>query len=326
MIHDWAVTQNFVIFPIIPLRTELDWIKRGESYFQWNPDEDVYLGVLPRKGRGEDVRWYKASNRFASHIMGAYDDGRHIHIDTPVGATNYFPWFPDLTGAPYDPVRSKGYLSRWTIDTRGESRSFAETRLSELPGEFPRMDDRRETLPYTWGIMLLTDVPGRVAPGGGFRWLSGIDLTTGRQQIYYPGDGCTLGEGVFVPAAPDAPPGVGYVLVVVGRRREMRSDLVILDAQRLDGEPVCTLSLPMRIRMGVHGGSPTWTRRAWTTRSCRSPRRAPRCSIRDGRGRSRRSPTSGSPRPAGPIRRGSPGSRRSGSSTRRRRWPSWRAV
>jgi len=40
---------------------------------------------------------------------------------------------------------------------------------------------------------------------------------------------------------------------VVARRAEMRSDLVILDAQHIDGEPVCTLSLPMRIRMGVHG-------------------------------------------------------------------------
>lgn len=253
MVHDWAVTQNFVVFPIIPLRSDIEWIKQGRSYFQWDPYEDVYLGVMPRKGTAKDLRWYRGSNRFASHIMGAYDDGRYIYIDTPVGQTNYFPWFPDITGAPYDPERSKGYLSRWTIDTQGESDGFTETRLCDLPGEFPRMDDRQETLPYHWGIMLLTDGPGRVAPGGGFRWLMGIDLKTGRKQIYYPGDNCTLGEAIFVPAAPDAPPGVGYVFTVVARRAEMRSDLVILDAQHIDGEPVCTLSLPMRIRMGVHG-------------------------------------------------------------------------
>jgi carotenoid cleavage dioxygenase len=43
------------------------------------------------------------------------------------------------------------------------------------------------------------------------------------------------------------------VFVIVARRDQMRSDLVILDAQHLDAPPVCTLSLPMRIRMGVHG-------------------------------------------------------------------------
>jgi carotenoid cleavage dioxygenase len=254
MVHDFAVTQNFVVFPVVPLRSELEWIEQGESHFKWDPHEPVHLGVLPRKGRAADLRWFTGSNRFASHIMGAYDDGRFIHIDTPVGAANYFPWFPDVTGAPHDPERAKGYLSRWTIDTRDAARGFTETRLSGFAGEFPRMDDRQETLPYSWGVMALLDGPGgRGRPGGGFRWISGIDLAGGRQRLYWPGEHSTVGEPVFVPGAAHAPPGHGYVLVIVGRRAEMRSDLVVLDAQKLDAEPVCTLSLPMRIRMGLHG-------------------------------------------------------------------------
>jgi carotenoid cleavage dioxygenase len=254
MVHDFAVTQNFVVFPIIPLRSELEWIKKSEPHFKWDPHELVHLGVLPRKGRAADLRWFTGSNRFASHIMGAYDDGRFIHIDTPVGASSYFPWFPDVTGTPYDPERAKGYLSRWTIDTQDATRGFTEARLSRFPGEFPRMDDRQETLPYSWGVMALLDGPGgRGRPGGGFRWISGIDLAGGRQRLYSPGDDSTVGEPVFVPGATDAPPGHGYVFVIVSRRAEMRSDLVVLDAQRLDAEPVCTLSLPMRIRMGLHG-------------------------------------------------------------------------
>ncbi|WP_129664747.1 carotenoid oxygenase family protein [Phytoactinopolyspora endophytica] len=253
MVHDFVVTQNFVVFPIIPLKSDLQWLKNGESHFKWDPNEDVYLGVLPRRGSAADVRWYKGSNRFASHMMGGYDDGRFIHIDTPVSATNYFPWFPDLCGASYDPERAKGYLSRWTVDTHDPSMTFTQKQLSQLPGEFPRMDDRQETLPYTWGVMGLTDVPGRTAPGGGFRWVSAIELDTGKQRIYYPGDHATVGEPLFVPAKPDSPPGVGYVFVVVARRDRMHSDLVILDAQKLDEPPVCTLSLPMRIRMGLHG-------------------------------------------------------------------------
>jgi carotenoid cleavage dioxygenase-like enzyme len=43
--------------------------------------------------------------------------------------------------------------------------------------------------------------------------------------------------------------------VPVCRVREMRSDLVILDAQNVAAGPVATLKLPIRVRATFHG---TW--------------------------------------------------------------------
>ena len=103
MVHDWAVTENFVIFPIIPLTASLDRLKAGGPIYVWDGSEDVYLGVVSR--RGSTVRWFRGTNRFASHVVNAYDDGRYIHIDTPVGEKSAFPWFPDITGAPFDPEK-----------------------------------------------------------------------------------------------------------------------------------------------------------------------------------------------------------------------------
>jgi carotenoid cleavage dioxygenase len=253
MVHDFAVTQNFVIFPIIPLISDLDRIRNNLSHYAWDPSKDVYLGVLPRKGRVEDLRWYRGDTRFASHILGAYDDGRHIFIDTPVSETNYFPFFPDLSGAPYDPARTKGFLSRWTIDTMDGSRGFREERLTDHAGEFPRMDDRYETLPYSWGVMGLYEVPGEQRPGGGFRWIGAVDLTRKRTTAHYVGDASATGEPLFVPAHDGAAQAEGYVMAVVGRHDEMRSDLLILDAGRIDAPPVATLKLPLRIPYGLHG-------------------------------------------------------------------------
>lgn len=254
MVHDFAVTQNFVIFPIIPLVSDLDRLRAGGPHYAWDPDREVYLGVLPRKGTAAEVRWYRGSNRFASHIMNAFDDGRHIYIDTPVAETNYFPFFPDLSGAPYDPERVKGYLSRWTIDTvAAESAGFGEDRLTDCAGEFPRMDDRFETLPYTWGVLGLYDVPGQQRPGAGFRWVGTIDLNGRTTKAHYVGDDASVGEPIFVPAHDRARPGEGYVLAVVGRHAENRSDLLILDAARIDGPPVATVKLPLRLPYGLHG-------------------------------------------------------------------------
>jgi carotenoid cleavage dioxygenase len=39
----------------------------------------------------------------------------------------------------------------------------------------------------------------------------------------------------------------------VNRYDEMRSDLVVLDAQHLDDGPVATVKLPLRLRQGLHG-------------------------------------------------------------------------
>lgn len=261
MVHDFAVTQNFVVFPIIPLVSDLERLRAGQPHYAWDPGRDVYLGVLPRKGTAADVRWYRGANRFASHIMSAYDDGRHICIDTPVSASNYFPFFPDLSGAPYDPARVRGYLSRWTIDTvsdpAGSSADgpagFTETRLTDCAGEFPRMDDRFETLPYSWGVLGLYDVPGEQRPGGGFRWIATIDLPSRVTRRHYVGDDSSVSEPLFVPAHDRAGHGEGYVLAVAGRHAENRSDLLILDATRIDAPPVATVKIPLRIPYGLHG-------------------------------------------------------------------------
>lgn len=146
MVHDWAVTENFVIFPVIPLTASLERLKAGGPIYVWDGSEDVYLGVVPR--RGSTVRWFRGTNRFASHIMNAHDDGRYIHIDTPVGEKSAFPWFPDIAGAPFDPEKIGAHLSRWTIDTLAApdagdgATAFGEKRLTDCPGEFPRTDDR----------------------------------------------------------------------------------------------------------------------------------------------------------------------------------------
>ena len=207
MIHDWAVTENFVVFPIIPLTSDLERVRDGGPYYVWDGSRDVYLGVVPR--RGSTVRWFRGTNRFASHIMNAFDDGRFVHIDTPVGEKSAFPWFPDISGAPFDPEKASACLSRWTIDTQAAPdggdgvTTFAERRLTDCCGEFPRTDDRWATREYRFGVMNLTSVPGEKPADGlpGFRWLAAIDPETGALKRRFAGHDSTVQEAIFVPPA-----------------------------------------------------------------------------------------------------------------------------
>jgi carotenoid cleavage dioxygenase len=60
-------------------------------------------------------------------------------------------------------------------------------------------------------------------------------------------------EPVFVPRAADAPEGDGWILAVVHRAAKNVSELQILNAQDIAGEPQAVLELPVRVPAGFHG-------------------------------------------------------------------------
>ncbi|MDR6585703.1 carotenoid oxygenase family protein [Herbaspirillum frisingense] len=254
MVHDIMVTQNYVVFPITPLRHELEWIKRSEPAFKWDPHESVYLGVLPRKGRGDQIRWFKGPNQCHGHTVGAYDDGRYIYADNTFSKRSFFHFFPNVDGSQFKPTDAMPYMKRVVIDMECSDNSFVEQPLFEYPCELPRIDTRFETLPYSFATMNLLDVPGQERVGRGFQWIATMDVNGAKpSKILYAGDNCSIGEPQFVPAHDNAAEGDGYIMTVVGRHEQMRSELLILDASDINAPPVATVALPFRLRSTGHG-------------------------------------------------------------------------
>ena len=67
------------------------------------------------------------------------------------------------------------------------------------------------------------------------------------------GPTCFTSEPIFVPRSPQSPEGEGFLLAVVYRHEENRSDLLILDAENVEDKPLATLKLPHRVPYGFHG-------------------------------------------------------------------------
>ena len=66
MIHDGALTKNYLILPLTPLKCDLERLKNGGNHWAWDPNEDQWYGIVPRKGG--DILWLRADNgtRFKS--------------------------------------------------------------------------------------------------------------------------------------------------------------------------------------------------------------------------------------------------------------------
>jgi carotenoid cleavage dioxygenase len=260
MIHDFAVTENYVIFPLMPLTCDVDRLKNGGRHFQWQPGLDQLFGVLRRDGDGRDVRWFKAPNGFQGHTLNAFDDRGRIYLDLPITSGNIFYFFPQADGTVPPPETLASNMMRLTIDMNSSSDGLEMTPLTSFPCEFPRSDDRYMGRQYSHGFVIAMDPAkpfdeeriGR-RPFQFFNQLAHINVATGKIKTWFADDQSCFQEPIFVPKSADAPEGEGYVIGLCNRLREQATDLLILDAQRLDEGPIATVKLPMRLRMSLHG-------------------------------------------------------------------------
>ena len=246
MLHDWGVTRDYVVFPVIPVCGVGEKnLRAGRPHYAWDPTKDIYLGVLPRDGEAKDLRWFKAPNQFCSHVMNAFNDGTKVHIDVPRAAGNMFPFFPELD-VPWDPTKAASRVTRWTVDMGSNSGGFeSAVQLTEFMGEFPKTDDRFQMAPYRHGWIL--------GFGGSRNTLGHLDHVTGHTAVFDAGEDTPLQEPCFIPRRPDSPEGDGYVIQVATRAKEMRTDVFLFEARDIEAGPFATIRLPVRLRPGYHG-------------------------------------------------------------------------
>ncbi|MEO8925787.1 MAG: carotenoid oxygenase family protein [Caulobacteraceae bacterium] len=246
MIHDFMVTKGHVLFPILPLTGSLQRAMTGGPAYAWEPEKGAFVGVMARDAGVETIRWFETAACYVFHPMNAWEDGDRIFADVMEYETA--PLFPNADGSRNEDRGAR--LVRWTIDLAGATDQIKREPLNDLAGEFPRFDERRAGLSYRHGWFAGNS--GRLG-GFGFDTIAHIDLATGRRLAHHLPMGDATGEPIFVPRSSDAPEGDGWVISVVYRGEEDRSDFLIFDAQDLPAGPIATAQMPRRVPFGFHG-------------------------------------------------------------------------
>jgi carotenoid cleavage dioxygenase-like enzyme len=262
MLHDFGITEDYLLLHIVPSIGSWERLEKGLPHFGFDTTMPVYLGVIPRRDglKQDDIRWFKRGNCFASHVVNAWQDGTKIHFVIPQSKNNFFPFFPDVHGAPFKPEESVTHLTDWVVDMASNGEDFAEiNRLTDTFSEFPRIDDRftGRKCRYTWGLEVDFKRPiesqGGSAGGAPMNCLFLKDLATGAESHWWAGPSSTLQEPCFIPRSPDAPEGDGWIVQVCNRLDEHRSDLLLFDALDIEKGPIATINIPIRLRFGLHG-------------------------------------------------------------------------
>jgi len=247
MVHDFAITAEHVLFPIMPLTASRERAQAGGPPFAWEPEHGTRVGIMPRSGTTADIQWWTGPACFVFHVMNAWESGGRVFMD--VIQFDRPPLFPLPDGSPAAGPDEPGRLVRWTFDLADRRRQFTQKPLCDVSGEFPRIDERRTGLPYRHGWFA-----GDTCENGIRHESSSIvhiDHTNAALDMFTFAALDHVSEPVFVPATSEE--GAGWVLALAWRGATNKSDLVIFDAQQIARGPLCVASLPSRVPDGFHG-------------------------------------------------------------------------
>jgi len=251
MMHDFAVTERHVIFLLCPIVFDLENIAQGGSPFAWQPERGTRIGVLPRRGRSEDVRWFETDPCYVFHPLNAYDAGDEVVVDVHR--------YQQLLFMNRESARDPNWrdsqiarLHRFTMNlASGGIRSEA---LDDHEGEFPRVDERLVGRKHRFGYFATTGPEGNPSLQPLFTAVAKIDLERGNTVELRPHgahNGC--GEPVFVPRRDDAAEDDGWVLYLAYDHERNASELLVVESRDFTGEPVARVRLPHRVPYGFHG-------------------------------------------------------------------------
>ncbi|MEE8311054.1 MAG: carotenoid oxygenase family protein [Candidatus Binatia bacterium] len=252
MMHDVAITENYIIFLLAPVIMDGEGLMSGKPFAQcvtWQPERGLKFGVKKREP-GSPVQWFDSPDvGYIFHPGNAYEMGGKILMDACTyedGGALLETLQTFRAGRTVEDWYARPYLYEMDLET-GRCTS---TRLDERAAEFPRLDDRLIGQRNRFGYALR----GRNGDADQV-WsvLVRYDREGGASSAHDFGRGCWPSEPVFVPRTPDAAEDDGFVLCTVYDGPNDASFLAVLDARNLQAEPLAKAHLEHRIPMGFHG-------------------------------------------------------------------------
>ena len=242
MMHDFVVTRNYTVFLDSPVIFDVEAMFRGEPGIRWQPELGTRLGILPRKGRGDQIRWFEIDTCSVVHFFNAWDVDGRIEIYAPVFAT-----MPGGLRFESPEQSEEPFPYHWSIDmTTG---TVTGAWMDDRSGEFPRINDNRACQQTRY---LYNSLARDWAFEFNFHGVIKYDLETGSSREFIYGANETSGEHAFAPDPQGDAEDAGWLMSIVSDRDTRASYLSILDARDVAAGPVAKVHLPRRVPIGFH--------------------------------------------------------------------------
>jgi carotenoid cleavage dioxygenase len=246
MVHDFVITESYVVLFVGPLTFDLDAMLTGGNPLAWRPDRGMRIAVVPRDGSA-GARWITTDPFWVWHFANAFE---RTTADGPTEiVVDHTRWSrPGLGGPAPDGTPITGAITRSILDL--DAGTYRAEDLDDRGAEFSRIDDRLVGRPHDWFVATAKrdrQVPNeqdtlvKVEPERGTttEWHSGDDVF--EEVIHVP-----------APAGVGVGGGEGWFATFRTNRHTGQSDFVLLPAEDITAGPVARIPLPHRVPAGLH--------------------------------------------------------------------------
>ncbi|CAG7882551.1 hypothetical protein BRARA_C03527 [Brassica rapa] len=244
MMHDFAITENFVVIPDQQVVFKLPEMIRGGSPVVYDKEKVARFGVLDKyAGDSSEIKWIEAPECFCFHLWNAWEEPETEEV-VVIGSCM----------TPPDSIFNESDENLKSV--------LSEIRLNLRTGESTRrpiISDGEEQVNLEAG-MVNRNMLGRktrfaylalAEPWPKVSGFAKVDLFTGEVKKYLYGGDRYGGEPLFLPGDENRAEDDGYILCFVHDEETWKSELQIVNAVSLEVE--ATVKLPSRVPYGFHG-------------------------------------------------------------------------
>ncbi|KAI7757456.1 hypothetical protein M8C21_018443 [Ambrosia artemisiifolia] len=273
--HDIGVTMRYNVILDFPLTIDIKRLVNGGPLIKYDKVDYARIGVMPRYGDADSVRWFQVEPCCVFHIINTYEDGDEVIlwafraaesiIPGPDFGLNKFEWFSsrfknecDTSFDSDDSFFSRAYEWRLNMKTGEVKERFLTGKSDSM--DFPMINENFTGLKNKYGYAQIVDMDASSFAGmpkyGG---LAKLYLEESTQQDYVKMEYHKFPTNTFCTGAAFVakPGGIeeddGWVITFVHDEHLNISRAIIVDAKNFTSEPVAIITLPSRVPYGFHG-------------------------------------------------------------------------
>lgn len=248
--HDMGLTENYIILHDLPVV----FTEAGLRNSMWQikvADQPARFGVVPKNGKGDQVRWFETETCYIYHVVNAWEDGDEVVMTACMMTPNGYP--PNPAYGPYASMVNVLALNAVPVEWRMNmvTGEVKKRRLDDRIGEFPvvNLDYTGRKTNWSYHVSMAKQELQR------FSGLIKYDLNTGAAKTHDFAPGVGGSEPAFAPRVGAVDEDDGYVIVFTTDEATGASEVQVIAAKDFEAGPIARIPLPARVPAGFHG---TW--------------------------------------------------------------------
>lgn len=285
--HEIGVTKSYNVIMDCPLTVDIDRLVHGGQLIKYEREGYARIGIMPRNGDADSVKWFKVKPNCTFHIINCFEDGDEVVVwgsralasvipGPDPSDSKKFEWFPSnfRPGEPIDAISEDQLLFHrpyeWRLNMQtGDVKERNLTGTNNFPMEFPMINGAFTGVKNKYGYTQVCHCESSSATGmGRYAGLAklyfeeqntGISLDENRLEAlikveYHMFEENTYCSGAaFVPKEGGADEDDGWIITFVHHQNTNVSQAHIIDTKYFSSQPVAKVTIPGRVPDGFHG-------------------------------------------------------------------------